>query len=534
MPLDPSVFQQIRQPPSPIQNLSQIMGLQSGMADIQLKQAEVERQRAQAATDQAQADQRNRNLAAENTYMEGMKNPDINKRVHTGDFSDFEGKLPPEYLDQRKTQQIEQEKGIQANTKEQNINTSEALGKVTATITGLQSLIGTDGNLNAINDALPGAIGMLKQGGWFAKAGIPELPIDSVRDPKSIDSYLAVIGGKQAQTDKVLGQQKTQAETQASISKAAKDKADADLANFELNLRKNFNLADLQSSVDAQVPADPQFVDAKNQAMARAKLAFGASGKPEDAIRAIADTWKERVQPLLPETARAAGNKAASEATARIPAEIATRVGTANALNASGPELANVPVNLRDKVTTSAEKADADYSKAKASADSIKTVLDLAAAGNKAAGANAPLVGVGAVNAINGIRRISSAEIQQYGTAGSLLDKIQGKLQGWTEGQPIPKDVLDDMQALHQALRTSSYQQYTDTLNSINNRTHAKLTPGFEPPAAAGTAGGAATLPAKLSQSDVGKVYYSPKTGRNIKITAVNPADATQFQKVDQ
>jgi hypothetical protein len=38
------------------------------------------------------------------------------------------------------------------------------------------------------------------------------------------------------------------------------------------------------------------------------------------------------------------------------------------------------------------------------------------------------------------------------------------------------------------------------------------------------------TLPATLSATDVGKVYMSPKTGKPIKITAVNPQDGTQFK----
>lgn len=161
-------------------------------------------------------------------------------------------------------------------------------------------------------------------------------------------------------------------------------------------------------------------------------------------------------------------------------------VTTAKALReGDNPALAGVPPAAVASATSAATKLDLDYAKAKASADSIETVLKLAGAGNKAAGANASLVGVGAVNAVNGIKRINSAEIAQYGTAGSLLDKIQGKLQDWTEGQPIPKDVLNDMRALHTALRQSSYQQYTDGLNSINQRYGAKFGPTAPNPIAA-------------------------------------------------
>jgi hypothetical protein len=63
---------------------------------------------------------------------------------------------------------------------------------------------------------------------------------------------------------------------------------------------------------------------------------------------------------------------------------------------------------------------------------------------------------------------------------------------------------------------------------------------GFDPetmkPAAPGAATGAAgipTLPAKLSKADEGKVFLSPKTGKKLKITAVNPQDGSQFKSVE-
>jgi hypothetical protein len=51
-------------------------------------------------------------------------------------------------------------------------------------------------------------------------------------------------------------------------------------------------------------------------------------------------------------------------------------------------------------------------------------------------------------------------------------------------------------------------------------------------PAPSGARGGTQTppLPAKLSQADVGKVYISPKTGKKLKIKAVNPQNPQQFQ----
>lgn len=271
---------------------------------------------------------------------------------------------------------------------------------------------------------------------------------------------------------------------------AAKDEAQAVLEQAKAALTK-LKPEDWASQVDNVAP--PGTNPAYN-AMIKSRIAFAARSGDVDGAKKILDEAAEYT---------AAPGKAAAVASATAPIQIATDVAketnprvlaartqqavtTAKALReGDNPALAGVPPAAVASATSAATKLDLDYAKAKASADSIETVLKLAGAGNKAAGANASLVGVGAVNAVNGIKRINSAEIAQYGTAGSLLDKIQGKLQGWTEGQPIPKDVLNDMQALHTALRGSSYQQYTDGLNSINQRYGSKFGPTAPNPTAA-------------------------------------------------
>ena len=175
--------------------------------------------------------------------------------------------------------------------------------------------------------------------------------------------------------------------------------------------------------------------------------------------------------------------KAVATEQATTPLKIQQQVATARALRAGdNPAVANVAPAAIQQVQTAAMKADGDYIKAQAMSNDIAKVLDLADTGNKAAGANVPLLGVGAVNAVNGIKRINSAEIAQYGQAGSLLDKIQGKIQGLTEGKPIPKDVLDDMRALHSELSQGSWESYNNTLSSLNQRTGSKFQPTVAPP----------------------------------------------------
>jgi hypothetical protein len=212
-----------------------------------------------------------------------------------------------------------------------------------------------------------------------------------------------------------------------------------------------------------------------------------------------------------------------------IRSKIATTVAEAKLLRqGDNPAVANVPPAAVAKVQSDAIKLDQDYLTAKESADAVKNVLDLTKSGNVAAGAAAATVGTEAINAINGIKRINPQSVAQYGNAGSLLQKIQGSLDKVVEGKPFPDSVLKDMQAFQDQLSNTAYQKYTQGLSSLNKRTNAQFQPAFEAPVKSAPA--VPPLPTKLSQSDVGKVYVSPKTGQAMKITQVNPKDPTQFQ----
>lgn len=136
-----------------------------------------------------------------------------------------------------------------------------------------------------------------------------------------------------------------------------------------------------------------------------------------------------------------------------------------------------LPPATQRQASTAAQKATDAYLKGQAVADNMQAMIDLARSGNKAAGSNLPLVGVETINAINGIKRINSAEISQYQGAGSLLDKIQGRIGSLTVGQPIPADVLKDIESLHTTLRQNGDKAYADELGGINHTYGANFEP---------------------------------------------------------
>jgi hypothetical protein len=119
-------------------------------------------------------------------------------------------------------------------------------------------------------------------------------------------------------------------------------------------------------------------------------------------------------------------------------------------------------------------------------ADEMENFINLARQGNKAAYANMPVAGVLEITTSNGMTRINRNELEAYGGAGSLMDKLKGKIGGAVSGAKIPKDVLDDIEQLHNSIRQGAENAYNQKLDAINQNYHAN----FKPVTAAKPAGG--------------------------------------------
>jgi hypothetical protein len=244
---------------------------------------------------------------------------------------------------------------------------------------------------------------------------------------------------------------------------------------------------------------------AMKQGPEAAKAVFDSLDPNSQKVFAGATTWQDIVQRGL--TAEQTTTAAQAAATA---AETAKQHGLQNVFEAmrvkiegqknareervydltygegANQALVGVAPNLRVQVSREAHKIGDEYRKAQAVADQMQSLIELTRAGNKAAGTNLPLVGVETVNAINGIKRINKDEIKQYGSAGSLLDKIQGRLSGLTVGQPIPADVLTDIETMHNTLRQNSETEYRTRLEGLNRDYKSDFQP--DKPSARGVA----------------------------------------------
>jgi hypothetical protein len=126
----------------------------------------------------------------------------------------------------------------------------------------------------------------------------------------------------------------------------------------------------------------------------------------------------------------------------------------------------------RTRAETAYSKDTKDYTDSVASARGVQNLIAEAQGGNKAAPGLIPIAELRQY-----VNRINATELKAVGTgAGSALDQIQGWLQGKTEGQPIPPEILQATMAVSQAQEKLSYQKYLARLATN------KVTYGVQPP----------------------------------------------------
>jgi len=149
------------------------------------------------------------------------------------------------------------------------------------------------------------------------------------------------------------------------------------------------------------------------------------------------------------------------------------------AKNASGalPAVANVPPHLIAPATSAYQKSGEKLAEAQNASDDMETIIQAARQGNKLAGAYAPVEGVLALNTARGVKRVNMSEIESYAGAGNVSDKIKSWLGKAKDGQPIPADVLDDMEKLHSAVGDNAQKLHNNSVKVINQTYGANFQP---------------------------------------------------------
>lgn len=288
MPIDPSISLQVTPPnfgTPAIQSIGQLMNIRDVASQVQQRQALTQQAVQHSKALEQEAEQKRLDLTDQNTFMQGMRDPTVNARVHSNDFSDFEGKVQARNLDPIKKMYLDYSKGLLANTAETNKQRVEALAEVSSTLNGLKDKIGTDGkiaprDISEINAALPDVAQRLNRAGTLKAAGIENVPTSFV-DRNQIDSLVASLNGGIAAHTQVLGLQKTQSEIQA-------QQAQAKLHTTE-EAEKAKELAGYNEQGQSPTLQVQQAHNEAQQKMAEAELARGIRADAEKQRHNISD-----------------------------------------------------------------------------------------------------------------------------------------------------------------------------------------------------------------------------------------------------
>lgn len=109
---------------------------------------------------------------------------------------------------------------------------------------------------------------------------------------------------------------------------------------------------------------------------------------------------------------------------------------------------------------TNIRKAQQAYRDVEEKTANMDNFLGLAKGGNKAAAQMVPVEGALQISTTAGTKRINRTEVEAYGGAGDLYDRIMGKIGKGVSGKGITDDVLDDMKTLSDVLKKAGWEKY--------------------------------------------------------------------------
>jgi len=168
--------------------------------------------------------------------------------------------------------------------------------------------------------------------------------------------------------------------------------------------------------------------------------------------------------------------KAKQEAIATEPVKTriaATEAATNAAIHAqydrgTDPAVQNVSPKDVGKARAEYSKAGQEFAAANQAAQGMQDFIAEAKAGNKEAVKVVPLQGALEITTAQGVHRINRTEVDQLAGAGSLYDKLAGKVGHVLTGKDIDDSVLNDMKELAGTVQRNARGLHENKVKSIN------------------------------------------------------------------
>jgi hypothetical protein len=469
---DPNIALGIRQPEpaNPLATIGALQQIRSSQIENQLRTQQIATSQIQQQDIQAQVTQRNRDLADQNLIEDTMKNPDFATAIGKGDLSSLAGRVQPKTFSALQTQVLAQQNAISAKSKADLDLHTEQLGQISSGLTGLKLLAADH------PDQLPAAYAQWRNTAIGAKIVGPDTLPAQIASAADLDNIGGITGAFLGMHQAVQAAATAKQAEKTSAATATKDvsqgkEADAAtaLSTFKLGLmRDGANPATLGAKVDALI--DPvKYPQANRDARAAGALA-AQSGDPAKIGEAVQHVYDQQVGDIAKAKALVPVEVAKSVATARAtaPVEIQRAVDTQIALAKNSPDAFAGIVDpfARHQAMTQYAADSKEYADSVAASRQLGDLITAAQGGNKAAPGVIPIQELrGFVNRVNAteLRAVSSG-------AGSLLDKLQGFVNGAAEGQPIPPDILAATKQIADLQERAAVRKYDLKLQFIRQQ----------------------------------------------------------------
>lgn len=481
------------QPPAPVnltQTLGGLMNIKSQMVENALRQAQTATAQQETQLKQAEQQQKNRDLADQNTIQELMKDPETAKTLASGDDTPLNGKVQPTTQEKFRTAVLSHIKEKAATDSTTLGNHEKALGEIADTINGLKSY-GDD--LDSLNSAWGSAINGLNSSGALHAAGIDPAKVPQrITDPKQLDSFAASAGAAQAVAQKALEFKKTQQELTAKAATQAKEEAEA--LEKRTAAAKTQAILDMVNGAGQQTsgvhPVDAIFqasgnTDAQSQAALKAEydatpLSFGdnpmagkqavlqrAGEHATSPAKAKADEAARFGVTHSPEAIAAEIKKAVDVKRAEAPIETQTAINTDMGKRTAEAKLAPpgfqgiLDTATRNKAIADQIKASDEHAKAAGEAQQMEEYVKAARSGNQAAAANVPITTLRAI-----VNRVNRQELEAQGGQSFARKFTDWAAKGF-EGKPSDL-TLNDYAALGQIAQSKADTVYAGVADNIN------------------------------------------------------------------
>lgn len=471
MPIDPSIPLQAQpvQVPNLLNSAAQLMGLRNSVTEQALRQAQIQQANAVTADTQAQAQQRARDVADNNTIQEAMGDSAKYKAIAQGDYSSILGKVAPSAIDSLETKRLAFIDKKLTQSKESNENEQSARTAIANGIDGLLQFKNPDGttNFDAINDQLQNFISGHAEN--FRTLGIDPstMGAQQITDEKGLNAFKSHLGVEHELTQIALERQKEQAAIAASGATAANEtaqgkKADTDREEKQLiidQVKKSLTPQAGQHPVDAVLDpkVDPQANVSFKAEYDNTPLSFGDN--PNAGKEAVLQRAAAHAAALSPTSRQKKVDDAVS---------VQTAVERAKAAMAPGVLGAIADPAVRSEVMRQADKAENDYATKAGDADRLLAGVQAARSGNQAA---ASMLTMQEVRSI--VSRVTQQEVAQAGGASVARRVDNAFSKGW-DGVPS-EATLKDLEDFANVSKKAAANTRTNALGTLDKNYGSKF-----------------------------------------------------------